>query len=338
MPGETQAEVIDRITSHSMRVMRGIENEDVGGLVGAYRRAQDDVMARIEELFRTSQFATPNQWTFTEMTATGRNAQLLSSIRQRLNQLQGEASEQVMKAGISQFETSRTRTAYGLDMATPPAMRVQVPILPEQTIRALLSEPFQGAMFSQRIGAITDAMASDIRDELVQSMINGETMQDASARVADVIGSSNLTSPRSGTSRALTIARTEVMRAQHLGRITSYMDNDALIDGDPETAWVWVVTPDDRLCRWCMRREGKTPEEIEKMAAGADPWGNKATLPLHPNCRCTSAPKLKTWRQLGIDMPEEYGEEDRGYRDPVTGKWKIAPVVPFDKWQETTAR
>ena len=76
---------------------------------------------------------------------------------------------------------------------------------------------------------------------------------------------------------------------------------------DPVESWRWIVTPDDRLCRWCMRREGLTPEAIRKLPGGGDPWGMSTNLPLHPHCRCTSEPILKTWRELGIDMPEEYG-------------------------------
>jgi hypothetical protein len=55
------------------------------------------------------------------------------------------------------------------------------------------------------------------------------------------------------------------------------------------------------------------------------------------NCRCTKAPKLKSWSNLiGLDMPEELSDDARGIRNPE-GKWEIAPVEKFDAWLERRA-
>jgi len=331
MPGETQAEVIQKITDHSMRVMRGLENQNMDAIIGSYRTAQDNIIADLQKMFRVEQFGTPGQWTLPEMEMAGRSARLFNSINQNLRALGQQTTDIIERADVEQFKNSRARSAYALDSATPPSYSVKLPIIPDQSIRALVSEPFQGAMFSQRIGLVTDEMASNIRNQLIQSMINGESMPQAAERVADVLGASNLANPRSGANRALTIARTEVMRAQNIGRFSVYMDNDDIMAGPAEKSWRWVVTPDDRLCKWCLRREGKTPDEIEDMPAGGDPWGAKKEPPLHPHCRCTTEPILKTFREMGIDMPEDFGDEDRGVRMP-DGKWKVMPKETFDKW------
>lgn len=314
-----------------MRVLRGQENQNVQVLVDAYRGAQDDIIKVVQGAMNQIPGA-GQQWTIAQMAAGGRDTQLLFSINQRLAQL-GVSQDTIVSDSLSQqFRSSLARTGYGLDQGTPSLFKVQVPVLPEQQIRALLASPFEGAMFSQRLGAVTNEMAANMQTQLTRSMINGESMKQAAARVESVIGASNLNNPLSMTNRSSMIARTEIMRAQNLGKFAVYGENSDLVEGNPDTAWIWVVTPDDRLCPWCRRREGKTPAQIKKMAQGRDPWGKSTSLPLHPYCRCTSYPKLKSYRSLGIDMPENFKADQRGMRDPVSGKWVVQPVETFDKW------
>ena len=329
MPGETQRQVIDRITDRGMRVMRGRENADIRGLIGAYRSAQNEILDMVRSVISTT--STPGSWNLMELAADRRQAQLFQNITQRLRTLGNETGIRVEQAAIDQFRDSLARVGYALDQGTPGAYDVRLPILPEDAIRALVNTPFEGAMFSQRIGVITDEMSAAIQNQLTRSMINGESMQQAAKRVTSVLGANNLADAKNFANRATTIARTEIMRSQNLAKIAVYTDNKDIIEGDPEEAWVWVVTPDDRLCPWCRRREGKTPAEIKKMAVGRDPWGKSFALPLHPHCRCTSYPKLKSFRDLGIDMPDDFKDDERGIRNDK-GKWVIQPVETFDDW------
>lgn len=332
MPGETQRQVINRLTLHGMRVMRGLENDDVQGLATAYRSAQDDIVRILQNVFATT--STPGSWNIGEMAAAGRDAEVFQSIQGRLQVLQAETGISIEQSALDQFRNSQAWTAFGLDQGTPVDRAVQVPVLPEAQIRALINTPFEEAMFSQRVSLIDAEMTASIRNQLTRSMINGESMQQAAGRIEGVLGANNPADPRSFANRATTIARTEIMRAQNLGKFSVYQENSDLIDGDPEEAWLWVVTPDaDRLCPWCRRREGKTPKQIRKAAAGRDPWGKSTSLPLHPHCRCTSYPKLKSFRDLGIDMPDNFKDDERGMRDPITGKWEVQSEEQFDEWK-----
>lgn len=310
-----------------MRVLRGVENEDIAGLHNAYQAAQDDILAAVQRAF-------PGEtWTLQEM--EGQRAQaLLAQINGRLRGLAGEVTDELEAALTTQLKGAMAWTTYALDQATPPTIKPQLPILPEEAIRALVNSPFQGAMFSQRIGIITDEMADGIKSELLQSMIQGEGMADAALRLTDLIGATTDELTDEGyTYRALRIARTEIMRAQNTGRASTYEKNGDLMEDSPE----WVATADDRLCEWCLRRDGMSLDEIEQGDGGEDPWGNSTDLPLHPNCRCTIVPRLKTWRDLGIDMPEEYDDDERAMRDPDDGTWKFVPKETYDEWKDTRA-
>jgi SPP1 gp7 family putative phage head morphogenesis protein len=322
----TQRQIIDRLYAQAMKVLRGQENESIRRLMDSYRLAQDNIVAQI-----FSRFGDAEGWTLQQWEESGRLRGLLQAVEETLGRLQAAADGEISRGASVQFFGSYDQTAWTLDQATPPTVPVTYARPPEDAVRVLTATPYKGAMFSQRIGLITNAMAADIRDELTQALIQGEGAEAAARRVRDIIGISSKNDPRSYTNRARVIARTEIMRAQNLAREFAYEQNkDLLEDGETE----WLVTPDDRLCPWCMRREGLSDAEIEASNPGNDPWGNSTDVPLHPNCRCTKVPRLKKWKDLiGLDMPEALDKTARGIRD-ADGEWTIVKPERFERWLE----
>ena len=318
----TQQEVIEQITEQAMAAMRTQEDGDVSAMLDAFQAAHNAILMRIQAVFPGE------EWTLVNMQGT-RIAALMHAIDQEIYALNAKLTAQTTDAVAQQFQDSQAWSAYALDQATPANVSINFIQPPLPQIKALLSTPFQGAMFSQRYGAIGDAMASDIRDQLTQSMINGETMQDAAARLDDVMGE-----PGEGfAGRTEMIARTEIMRASNLGAYDVYQNqNKDLMQDSPE----WYATADDRLCPWCLGRDGHTEAEIRKLHLRArgksDPFQGSATMPLHPHCRCRWLPRLKTWKDLGIDIPDEAADDARSMRNEA-GKWVQAPVQTFDQWK-----
>ena len=217
---------------------------------------------------------------------------------------------------------------YLVDQATPPNITANLKMLPIGSVQAIVNTPFQGAMFSQRYGLISDQMSADIRGALTQSMINGESMDDAAARVQGVMGDPENGGVGGYQDRALTIARTEIMRAQNLGAWDSFENqNKDLMADEPD----WFATADDRLCPKCYARDGKTKAEWLKSSLSGK-YGKSFTMPLHPRCRCRWMPRLKTWKQLGVDLPEDLPDDARSLRN-AEGKWEQVPVQTFDAWK-----
>ena len=314
----TQQQVIAKIMDQSQAALRGSEDEYLDQLQAAYQAAQDAIAARI-----VSRFGAAGSWTLDDVKAQKFDAQLLTHIDETIGKLNQKTNLLLENGMADQYLQAQQWSSYMLDQVTPDTINPKVTILTDTAIRTLVNERFQGAMFSERIGLITDGMAQDIKDGLLQSMISGETMGQAADRVDAVIGDGS-----TWANRAEMIARTEIMRAQNLGRSATYEQNADLMDGTE-----WVATGDDRVCPSCGGRDGKTDEEIQ---AGIedDEFDGSIDTPLHPNCRCTKAPKLKSWRDLGVDMPEDWADDARGYRDEDTGKWRIAPVQNFDDWRQ----
>lgn len=325
----TQRQVIEKLYLAAMAKLRRQENGSIGQLMAHYRRAQDEIVAQIY-----NRYGETDGWTLLQWEQSGRLRAMLGTIEEILGRLRASAMDEIIRGSEIQFFGSYDQTAWAIDQATPPKVDAVWSRPPEDAVRILVNTPYKGAMFSQRIGLITNAMASDLRDELVQSLIQGESMQAAAKRVQKVIGANDTENIRSYAYRAKTIAQTEIMRAQNMARSFSYEQNRDLLVNDTDTEW--LVTPDDKLCPWCMRREGKTDAEIEAASAEADgkedPFGRSVDQPLHPHCRCAKIPKLKSWKDLiGLAMPEAMGNDYRGMRKD-NGDWSIQPVEKFESW------
>jgi Phage Mu protein F like protein len=272
MPAKTQREVIDQITEKARLALRKQEDQDVTGLIRAYQRTQNEVQNVVRGIYAEG------QWSLQAVRQSTRNSRMMKAVGKQLTLLHTETIQTVQTAAVQQYQDAYTWNAYMLDQATPPTVGISMTAIPTTAVTAIVNTPFEGAMFSQRIGAVTDAMASDIRDELTQSLINGESMDDAAFRVRDVFGAYNLDSPSNYANRADMIARSEIMRASGLARDAIFDQNRDICEDDDE----WLATPDDRLCPYCMARDGKTSKEFKPK--GDDPNGKKFTTPLHPRC------------------------------------------------------
>lgn len=129
--------------------------------------------------------------------------------------------------------------------------------------------------------------------------------------------------------RALTIARTETLRAYRESTRRGLEANSSVIAG-----WTWQATLSPRTCPACWAMHGTFHKVDEKLDG-------------HPNCRCAMVPETKSWAELGFSDIEETtpppvrGEDElraqpekvqrevlgKGYDDWKAGKLKLADFV-----------
>ena len=140
-------------------------------------------------------------------------------------------------------------------------------------------------VFSDLTG-ITSQMDTIISRILAQGIIEGDGPRLLARKILAAIdgtdiGSLGLTDTLgryiTPQRRAITLARTEIIRAHHLATIQEYRNWGVL---GVHVMAEWSTAGDDRVCAECMALEGKifTLDQIEPM------------IPLHPNCRCLALP------------------------------------------------
>lgn len=162
-------------------------------------------------------------------------------------------------------------------------------------------------MAARMVTDISRETEENLRNLIAQAIADGDTVWDAASSIHDMIG---LTSAQgqavskyrtqleeSGlrgdtidsqvekyadellTSRAETIARSEVMQALNAGQNEAWEQAQEEGKISENATKEWITTPDELLCSECAPMDGQT------VPVGASfPNGDP---PLHPNCRCT---------------------------------------------------
>lgn len=145
-------------------------------------------------------------------------------------------------------------------------------------LEAAFRQPFhadRAALLYQRtyseIKGATEAMKTALHRELTQGISEGDGPRSIARKLKDVFEG------KAGRQRALTIARTETIRAHAEASLNSY-EQVGLQDVQVEAEW--STAGDDRVCELCLPLDGVVMPIKEA----------RGLLPRHPNCRCAWLP------------------------------------------------
>lgn len=127
--------------------------------------------------------------------------------------------------------------------------------------------------------AATEAM----KQALVRGVAVGENPREAARRMMR-LAEHQFTG---GLTRALVIARTEILDAHRSGTAAAQLANADVLKG-----WMWHAELDKRTCPSCWAKHG-TVHDLE--VTGPDD---------HQQGRCARTPVTKSWKELGFDVKE----------------------------------
>lgn len=186
----------------------------------------------------------------------------------------------------------RTGLAFGFAVIDPEA------------IERVINSKWSGANYSKRIWHNTQALAKDLKAELLINLVTGRTDREVAEIIANKFGQ--------GASNARRLVRTESCNLANQMEMLSYEECDI-------EYYRYVATLDLRTSPVCQKLDGKRFRVSDQQPGLNCP-------PMHPWCRST------TIADLGDDVMDQL---QRRARDPETGKTMTVPAnTTYPKWYE----
>ena len=157
-------------------------------------------------------------------------------------------------------------------------------------LRAVVnSDAIQGRTLSNWFAGIERGARTSIERELNIGIVQGESISDLVRRVRGTASLGFKDGVYATTTRnAQAIARTAATHVSSRARELTYGENDSVIKSVQ-----YVATLDARTSETCASLSGRV-----------FPIGEGPRPPQHINCRSTTTPVMKSWKEMGIDAKE----------------------------------
>lgn len=151
----------------------------------------------------------------------------------------------------------------------------------ERQIQAIVKRSTE--RITSQMWPLSSSADAAVRREIVRGLATGQGPRDTARQILKrTEGEFN-----GGLSRATTIARTETLDAHRAAAQVAQDQNKDVLRG-----WMWLAATSTRTCPACLGMNG-----TEHPLTEPGPLG-------HANCRCSRVPVSKSWKDLGIDIPE----------------------------------
>lgn len=170
--------------------------------------------------------------------------------------------------------------------------------LPRNVLETFVGMASDGSPLADLLAELGPHAGEGIREALLGGIAQGQSPRVVARAISDAF--------EVNRARALTLCRTEMMRAARLATIHSYAANPDVVDG-----WIWVASiGSGEVCPCCWAMHGTE-------------HSNSEILDDHPNGRCVAVPKTKSWAQIT-------GDPDAPDTRPVisTGEAEFAKLSP----------
>lgn len=231
---------------------------------------------------------------------------------------EGKVREQQIEAieAAERHAEELTRQALG---NPPPGMTIDWNRIDRAAVETILGMTRADSPLHRLLLSISQEGAQAAEDALVQGMIMGKNPREVAREMRRTLGTT--------LSRALTIARTETLRAHREATRASYQANSDIVKG-----WIWHSAADERTCAACWAMHG-TEHRLDEI------------LDDHPNGRCVAIPLSRTWAEIGkqygielSDIPETSPQIEPGVslfeKLPVEKQIKILGPAKWAAWKD----
>lgn len=222
---------------------------------------------------------------------------LLDQLIGRINLLTHEVETQIAEHLKEVYEMGYYQTSYNIQAGL--GVTAFVPRLNEEAIKLAIQYPWSGEMFSERIWANRDRLVKELRQVLIQGLIQGTSVPKMTKLLKDRMGVNR--------SYAERIIRTE----------SNFVLNESTAQGYEANGvekYEILATLDTKTSKICRKMDGKVFKVSERKQGINYP-------PFHPNCRTTVVPYFD-----GISKAAELR------RAKVDGKSIIIKNMTYEEW------
>lgn len=310
-------DLLNASVRHQVGIQR-LSNGVVRKIITLLARVDEDIVAKLLKYDPTTVSKTFSQRRLEKLLEAVRevNKEAYSALRNELN-----TELRSLAAYEAEFQERMIKRAIPIrwDIVKPSA---------SQLYAAVQARPFEGRFLKEWFSDLTTVAQKRVREAIQQGFVEGEGIDQMVRRIRGT----RALNYRDGIldinrRSAQMVVRTAVNHTSNVARSELYKANSGLIKGVR-----WVSTLDGRTSKVCISRDGNV-YEVDK---GPRP-------PAHPNCRSSTMPVLKSWKELGIRLNEApagtrasmdgqvpdrltYGEwlrmQPAGFQDEVLGKKK----------------
>ena len=209
------------------------------------------------------------------------------------------------KTGSDAFYSDLMKDSYykaTFDLQQQTGLAYSFSRLPETEIKRLRGLKWTGEAYSDRIWSNTGALASNVKDELLVSLMTGRSVKDTAQASAERF--------EVGQNNARRLVRTESAFFHNQMELLSYEDAEI-------TKYKFVAVLDKRTSHICQEHDNKV-YDTDKAVPGVN------YPPLHPWCRSTT---------IAHDEDIDYSKLERRARNPKTGKVEYVPAdMSYNDW------
>ena len=235
---------------------------------------------------------------------------MLASVRQ-INAAAYQKIRQELQAELADLVAYESNYQQQLFQNTLPVTLEVASVPVAQAVTAAVARPFQGRLLAEWMQGLEADKAAKIRDAIRIGYVEGQTVAEMVQRIKGTKARQYQDGIIEITRRnAETVVRTAISHTANHTRQKFAEANSELVKGVK-----WVSTLDGRTSEICQARDG----EVYPVNSGPRP-------PAHPNCRSTTTYVLKSFKELGVDLPE-FEESTRASMDG-----QVPAKMTYNEW------
>lgn len=278
-------DALDHVRGASALTKR-IQDEYVRDIVAAWVGAWNDLRPQFEDALSDVMLGAEDGYvTHAQMSKATRLAKALKAAHTQLTFL-AEENERLILRDLDDAISAVVDANAAAITAQLPAGQAGLVVtwdrMDEKAMAAIVTRTTQQVQ-SARWHLADDAVAA-----MKKNLIRGIALGDNPRKVRTKMVKDTETAFNGGLSRALNLARTEMIDAHRFASQASDEANKDVVKG-----WTWITELSSRTCIACAVMHGTEHPMTE--------YGPKG----HQSCRCTRAPITKTWAELGIPGIED---------------------------------